>query len=328
MLYSMDIRRIQITGGSSFMITLPKDWADSRGLKKNDPVAVIPQSDGSLLLSPGGSSAERESVKTLCIDDFDTADCLYRGLIGAYIAGHDQIVLKSDGGIPGAYLESISEFTQTSMGMEIVDEEEDRIVMKDLIDHSDVIPQKNVKREYLLVKRMIGDALTSDPPGSDDMISRDTEVDRIHWLVQRQSSIHQRDIGLSGRMGLRIESVTRCVGVSKILERMGDHAVMIVKNLERIEGSDRAAVIGGLLSVNSELVRYIECAMNSWLSADHKLAESVIRRKGDMLALIDDSFVEVTGTACDNLIKGSVTRIVEYCSDLAESAINVAMESN
>lgn len=38
----MDLRRIQITGGSSFMITLPKDWADSVGLKKNDTVGLQP----------------------------------------------------------------------------------------------------------------------------------------------------------------------------------------------------------------------------------------------------------------------------------------------
>ena len=31
----MDIRRIQVTGGSSYMVTLPKDWADKVGVTKN-----------------------------------------------------------------------------------------------------------------------------------------------------------------------------------------------------------------------------------------------------------------------------------------------------
>lgn len=33
----MEIRRVQITGGSSYVITLPKEWATSQNIKKNDP---------------------------------------------------------------------------------------------------------------------------------------------------------------------------------------------------------------------------------------------------------------------------------------------------
>ena len=47
---NVDIRRVQITGGSSFMVTLPKDWANSIGLKKNDSVSLQPQPDGSLII--------------------------------------------------------------------------------------------------------------------------------------------------------------------------------------------------------------------------------------------------------------------------------------
>ncbi len=92
---SMEIRRVQITGGSSYMITLPKPWAESRGLKKNDPVIVIEQNDGGLLLTTDGGEATRDSVKTLSTCDFSSPDALYRCMIGAYIAGHDQILLKS-----------------------------------------------------------------------------------------------------------------------------------------------------------------------------------------------------------------------------------------
>ena len=65
----MDLRRIQITGGSSYMITLPKDWADTVGLKKNDTVGLQPQPDGSLVLYPGGSeSTAAISTKVIDID--------------------------------------------------------------------------------------------------------------------------------------------------------------------------------------------------------------------------------------------------------------------
>ena len=52
----MDIRKIQVTGGSSYMITLPKDWVESVGLRKNDPVNVQVQSDRSLSVYPSSPS--------------------------------------------------------------------------------------------------------------------------------------------------------------------------------------------------------------------------------------------------------------------------------
>ena len=62
-----DIRRIQITGGSSYMITLPKEWAESSGLKKNDPVTLMPQADGSLAIFPNNikGDAAPDTLKTI-----------------------------------------------------------------------------------------------------------------------------------------------------------------------------------------------------------------------------------------------------------------------
>ena len=76
---SMDIRRVQVTGGSSFMITLPKEWAESVGLKKNDPVMVVPQPGGGLLLSVGGVQAPprattRRSTRTGCRTPWPSTD--------------------------------------------------------------------------------------------------------------------------------------------------------------------------------------------------------------------------------------------------------------
>ena len=48
----MEIRRVQMTGGSSYVITLPKEWIKSVNIKKNDQLGLIRQSDGTLLINP------------------------------------------------------------------------------------------------------------------------------------------------------------------------------------------------------------------------------------------------------------------------------------
>ncbi|HNJ81641.1 MAG TPA: AbrB/MazE/SpoVT family DNA-binding domain-containing protein, partial [Methanoregulaceae archaeon] len=44
----MEIRKVQITGGSSYVITLPKDWAEEQHIQKNDPLGLLAQPDGTL----------------------------------------------------------------------------------------------------------------------------------------------------------------------------------------------------------------------------------------------------------------------------------------
>ena len=66
---TMDVRKVQVTGGSSFVITLPKEWANSINLKKNDPLGIVVQPDGSLIISPPDKLESDSSVKVFQVDD-------------------------------------------------------------------------------------------------------------------------------------------------------------------------------------------------------------------------------------------------------------------
>ena len=48
----MEVRKVQKTGGSSYIITLPKEWVNSSNIKKNDALGMIVQTDGTLLITP------------------------------------------------------------------------------------------------------------------------------------------------------------------------------------------------------------------------------------------------------------------------------------
>ena len=61
----MEIRRIQMTGGSSYVLTLPKEWVESLDIKKNDPLGVMVQPDGTLLISKNTSSDQIQRAKEL-----------------------------------------------------------------------------------------------------------------------------------------------------------------------------------------------------------------------------------------------------------------------
>ncbi|TQS79010.1 MAG: hypothetical protein A3Q59_01520 [Methanomethylophilus alvi] len=329
---NVDIRRVQVTGGSSFMITLPKTWAESVGLKKNDPVAIIPQSGGGLMLSLG-NVLEKEDSSAIEIDADSVPDqlALYRQLIGAYIAGFRNISVRSANPLRGTMLESISKFTQTSIGMEIVEEDECRISMRDLMDIGEIVPQKNIRREYLLVKRMLSDffqtASDMDIRRLDGMADRDTEVDRIHWLIQRQSRMLLRDANISASLGMDLRLVTGCVTLSKTIERMGDHAVLMSSHLSMLSGEDDRKVLSAVAERSEGLIALLDSCIDAWEKCDPAAAEKCIREAGAEAKEISAAFVQagIDNTHVD-MIAGSSRRLAEYCADIAELSLDTAME--
>ena len=52
----METRRVQQTGGSSFIVSLPKDWIEKHEINPKDSLGIITQPDGNLLITPQISS--------------------------------------------------------------------------------------------------------------------------------------------------------------------------------------------------------------------------------------------------------------------------------
>ncbi len=318
------------------MITLPKDWADSVGLKKNDPVGLLPQADGSLMLYPGGEQAVHEGTKkVISADGQDDPDFLYRQLVGAYIAGHASIEIVSKTEIPSSVANIASSFTQTAIGLEIMEESDDRVLIQDLMDQREMRPSKSVERMKVLVRNMLNDALDSldskDPSILRNYQERDKDVDRLDWLVSRQVNIHQKDMTISKKMGMDLCEISRCATISRSIERIGDHAVLLATNLIPVIESGFPTLDKKILSAGREAVRLFTDSVATWSSRDMAAANACIERGEELvrqaLAIgdIDDAVDERTAVAAE-LIAGSVKRVTEYSMDIAEIAINSAMD--
>ncbi len=332
---TMDLRKIQITGGSSFMITLPKDWADSVGLKKNDTVGLQPQPDGSMILYPGGEESNSiGSSKTIDVDDVTDKDFLYRMLVGAYIAGHDSIILKSSTSLSSMAANTASSFAQTAIGLEIMEESDSSIVINDLMDQTEMKPNKSIERMKVLVRNMLNDTMDGlerkDPELLEGMSERDREVDRIDWLISRQVNIHQKDITISRRMGMNLCEITRCGSISRSLERIGDHGVLLATNLRPLI-DDPTMLDSEILSTGRDVINLMVDSVGTWSSKNMEAANACIER-GE--ALVDRSKeisdnadqLENKAAMATELIAGSVKRVAEYSMDIAEIAINSAMD--
>ena len=231
----MDIRRIQGTGGSSYTLTLPKEWVKANGLSKNDSVYVGGGGKGPLSISPIKSKSQ-EKKKTISVGPDTTGNMLTRLLISAYLMGHTIIEVESAPRIVASHRQEISGFVRKAIGPEIMDERPDRIIIKDIINPTEIDVKNSMRRLKTLISSMHLDAARAlhkqEVSLARDIVERDMDVDRINWLISHQYNILRSDPKRAFEMGFGADEGHFNFLTSWVSERIADHAKRIAKNIE------------------------------------------------------------------------------------------------
>ena len=334
----MDIRRVQITGGSSFMVTLPKVWADSIQLKKNDPVSLQVQPDGSLILYPKSVEPELTRV-TRTIDVTETKDTnfIYRQLIAAYISGCGAIEIRSDAPIHSSVLNVISTFTQTCIGIEICESDDNRVLITDLVEHEDINPCKVSDRIKMHIRSMLFDIYESTQTGDTTDISimgdRDLEVDRTYWMIARLVNICLNDPRIARTMEMAPTKVISCLDISRMMERIGDHAVdMAFTLVPSINKNGADNLDKSWKKVGADIVNLFNASYTCWVEKDVIAAENSIVNAENMIRKIETAMAKDPKAAEIDVVVNTVLAynslgVVRCCKEICELAVNVSMEN-
>jgi phosphate uptake regulator len=328
----MEIRRVQITGGSSYSIILPKEWIKSSHIKKNDPLAFHIQSDGNLLLSPKITPEQNPKIKEFDVSKISKPTFLFQLLIGAYIAGYTSIKITAPSRLSIAMRNVIRSFTQLSVGPEIIEETETTILLKDLHNLTEMPFDQTIKRMYIIVKGMHEDVMrvlkNKDLFLVEDVLSRDNDVDRLHWFVSRQYNILLQNTSLAEKMNITIGIASTYFLISRIIERIGDHIVRIAQNIPSlINNSLDKKIIEKIFFASTFSLDIFNNSVNSLfkrdIKASHETFESLIKLEKlceeiNTLALQQKGIVAIS----IGYIVESIRRTGEYAEDISENVIN------
>ena len=328
----MEIRKVQMTGGSSYVLSLPKGWIRDRNIQKNDPLGVVSQADGTLLITPNLHYDSTARTKEFGLKDYPDPTTLLRSLIGAYIAGYTTIKITSAGRIPPKVRMVVRKFTQMTIGQEVSEETDNSIVLKDILNPTEMPFENTIRRMYVIVKGMHEDALNALEQGrrdlAEDVVARDTDVDRLHWLVHRQFSLIVENPSLSLKMGITPAIAATYYQISRIIERVGDHTVLIAEAAEILidKGVDRMLVVK--LTELSEFSldifnKSIQAIYSGSIPGANKIITEV-EEMGPKYHGLADSIrkMRVPEAVAVTQITQSLHRITEYSSDIAEILIN------
>ncbi len=331
----MEIRRVQMTGGSSYVITLPKDWVESAHIRKNDPLGVIVQPDGTLLITKNTTGDQIQRVKSLEIDTGIDPDLFLRLLIGIYIAGYNAIQITTKERMTGAIRMKLREFSNMVIGPEFIEETDTSVLIKDLLNPLEMPIQNSLKRMFVIVKSMHIDAIDAfiahDSDLITDVIERDNDVDRLFWLIARQTNMIMHNVHLSRKMNMNISEMLPHFQVARIIERVGDHSVRIALNAKKIQGTEIVPDIQEhIRKVSEGALNTFEKSVESFFTHDLKKANKTI----EYMHHLEDSFSKINTELLSlpvNIavpirnITDSIRRSGEYSADIAENVINYEM---
>jgi phosphate uptake regulator len=269
--------------------------------------------------------------------EFDTTKTpeemfLLRRLIGAYIAGYTIIKITSAKRISETVHNVVRTFTQTAIGQEVVEETDTSITLKDLLNPIEMPFDRTIKRMHIIVKGMYEDTICSfqakDKQLSEEVIQRDTDIDRLHWLVARQYNIILRNVSLAEKMDITNSNASTCFLISRIIERIGDHVVSIAENTSNLTKSKiNPQIIERILAASNQSLDLFNRSINSFFRRDIENSNETI----ELVTKLEDTCQEINTMVLD--LKGSIAlsvgyivesiqRIGEYSQDISETVIN------
>lgn len=334
----MEQRKVQLTGGSTLTLSLPKDWATRAGLKPGDRLAMIPQQDLSLLIVPRFEEEKRGPLEAVVeVSRNDNAIHLIRNITSQYLVGYDIIRIRSkEKQIPPKLRREIKDAIRSKLiGTEIVKESSEELEIQTLVNHTDFSVENAITRMHILASLMHKDAVealkTLDYELAKDIISRDDEVDRFYLFTVRmlkmaiQSPRIMREVGIEkprDSLGYRL--------VAKSIERIADHAVAIARNIREIKTPLDSDTLTGIIKMYNSSNRIHSNAIRALFKLDSVLANEAIDNSYELSniekGINKDLLQKELGTelvSAVRLILESNRRIGEYGADIAEIALNL-----
>ncbi len=198
-------RRVLKAGHSSIAVTLPKPWAEAMNLRPGDLVVFDQNDDGALYLKPAPVPGVTAAGAPFLVQAraFDTPGVLERLIVGAYRVGHDAIEVRADVPLAPDRVEEVLGAARGLLGVSVVAQESNRMVLQNFIDPSKYgLPQLVQRMKMILIAFLEEmESAVQKPTRGRRLATLEEEGNKVLALLVRQLFLASRDWALARRIG-------------------------------------------------------------------------------------------------------------------------------
>ncbi|HYA57135.1 MAG TPA: PhoU domain-containing protein [Thermoplasmata archaeon] len=282
-------------------------------------------------LRPGGASRPTETgpaIATLDIGRGEPPEHVFRRLLGAYLGGAREFVLRERPRISPTTREVVRTFCRRTRQPEILSDEGGLLRLRDLAYDSPVsLPQRIERMGRLVVEfhRESVDAWARLPLGEDGYWERrDDEIDREAWYIQRLAALR---LGAEGPNTTHLGTWT----VARSLERIADHAVTLGETGRRlVELPNGVGPITPLKQFHRQAMEHLEGVLavtdgsgaNDLLDMGEALMASGRALSERLLPAVNGIMTPPATAAAVARILESIQRTIAYSQDIAQVVLD------
>jgi phosphate uptake regulator len=338
---SEETRKLQFTGGSTYIISLPKKWIDQNQLTKGSVIKVREEESGLLSIIPTETvTQQRRDDAIIKVSPKDHPDMVIRKTVSAYLVGYNLIHIKAESQkqLSAKQRLEVKNFSRNMLvGTEIVTDTPEELALQVLLSYPELSIQSALRRMSIITASMHRDAITAlkdlDHQQAKEVATTDNEVDRFNLYIVRQLKTAIQNPRIIKEIGL--QNARDCLGyrlVTKAVERTADHAASIADNVLQLSKQLETETVEKLEEMSNIAVSMFETAIEALFRQDYALAESIVEKTKDVISLEKEAVVssqkmDVEEAPYLRLIIESVRRTAEYASDIAEIVLNLTVES-
>ncbi len=334
-------RKLQVTGGSTFILSLPKDWATRNELKRGSSMMLREEDDGTLTISPSKfEKKEKQDEAFIKVTQNDNPDAIMRTAISAYLNGYNVLHIRAPGQkVLNAKLRNhLKNFARNYLvGTEIVIDTPAELTLQVLLNYPELTVQNALSRMSIIASSMHKESLAAltklDYQSAKAVIETDREVNRFGLYIVRLLKLAVSNQRIVKDIG--INSQKECLGyrlIAKSVERTADHATKMAENTLLLKEPVNEALLEHITQLSSLANSMFENSMEALFKRDFNLAESVIERISQVHKLEKETVLITQSSKIEEavnmrLLIESVRRTAEYACDISEVVLNMNIES-
>jgi phosphate uptake regulator len=333
------LRILQPARGREVTITLPATWVKERNLQAGASVALTETSDGALHVRDLRSRPKLGGRTDIVIDPADAPEHLFRQLVGAYLGGAGEIVIRQSPRLDAESRGTVREFVRRTARLDVVGAGPDFFLLRESTESSatdfDTVlglmtaAATEIQRGALQIWDDGHDLATPTFADSED------EVDRLTWLVERQVMRAGTFEG-DGDRGVQREGVFALL-VARSLERVSDHGVRILQQGALLPSGalppeHRAAYAALHQQAFDVFSRAVALGENPEVLEANVVLDAAEAVHGHRAALMERGAGDGQSPPLPysvavplSLIVESIDRIASYSADIAEAAVDRSM---
>ena len=220
----MHSRKLQMIGGKTYAVTLPKEWAKNAGLAPKDVIFIEEKNPETLILKTS-QSTDTCNIDRIFLNTDDYKENLAQVFFASYYLGIETMVIHCPNGFNTQIKNTLKKALSQMSGTEITYEDKNKIKIKTLLDHTKLTLNQIFIRIQYIILELIDNILNFD---YDAMEDNENEIDRLYNLANRKILHSNKNCRTITKESIKTPAQSLAYFlIAKKLENIGDNLYAI-----------------------------------------------------------------------------------------------------